>query len=217
MDEPRSSFTIDFGGVLHSRLVDAAEECGITKSELVRLAVDEFLTNGSYNNVVKRTVENKEQRKLGKKETVDRVISVYNDTYYQNVTPPRQFYPALYKTYNAATKGGLSLDEICDIVRYSPDESLISDGLRKGSKPSLPYILSAGMIPRILVVVHQKTNKQTKISEAEFQEYKFEMLDEYSPQVEYHLVDEFRDRLMMCKSRKEVEKVIKNYLWDAAY
>jgi hypothetical protein len=205
-EEPRPAFTVDFGDALLSHILEASKTAGISKSQLVRQAVEYYL---SHNNVVKRTVG--KGRELGKKEAVSKLIDTYNNTYYRNATPPRQFFPALYKTYNNAIKGGLTLEEMCDIVKYSEGESLVADGLKKGNKPSLPYLLSSGMIPRILVVVHQKLQKKEKISESDFAEYKYDIVDEHAGSVDFSLRDEFISRVMEAKSRAEIAKVIGEY------
>jgi hypothetical protein len=205
-DEPRPAFTVDFGDALLSHILDYSKKAGITKSQLVRLAVEEYL---SHNNVVKKAVE--KSKKPGKKETVSKLIETYNDTYYGNSSPPRQFFPALYKVYNNAVKGGLSTEDMLNIIRFSPDESLVAEGLKNGRTPSLPYLLSTGMIPRILVVVHSKVAKQERMSESEFIEHKYDVLDEWNHVIAYDKLDMFRDAIMSSKTEADIKKALNEF------
>lgn len=206
---PRPSFTIDFGDVLHTRLINVAETLEITKSELVREAVSYFLDNECYN--LRSSKNSKKKIRTSKVEEVKRLVDCYNSIFYSDTTPPKQFYPALYKTYNAAVKGGLSTEDMLELIRVAPYEEFVQRGLREGNPPTLPYLLSQGMIPRLLVVLQSKQQKNETLSKGELVEYKYDIIDRYIDDVVYAQRDTFRDEIMAAQSKSEINKVLKVY------
>jgi len=210
-DRQRCVLSIDFGSVLHERVLDISNSLEIPKSELVRSAVEHFL-DGEYYHILKNSKEQKNQVKTTKREEVYRIVTVYNSVFYGNATPPSQFYPALYKVYNAAVKGGLSTNDMIALIEASPNETFVQQELRAGKTPSLPYLLSQGMIPRLMVCLHDTSAKTEKLSEAEFIEYQYDVLDEYAGRVEYDRLDNFREDVMSAKNKNELKRLLNEYI-----
>lgn len=209
--DPRPAFTVDFGDVLHGRILEASKRTGIPKSQLVRDAVSYFLDNLCDDKYIEKNSK-RNQVKTNKRDEVFRLVSTYEEVFYCNTTPPNQFYPALYKTYNAAVKGGLTTDDMVELIKAAPNETFVANDMKNGKKPSLPYLLSSGMIPRLMVAKQELDAKQSKLSESEFYEYKLDVLESHIPEIPFTKVDEFRDILMNeCNTRQQVISTCKEF------
>jgi predicted DNA-binding protein len=204
-DRPHA-FTVDFGSVLHQDLADAAAMLEKPKSELVREAVEQYLK--TCNTIsLNRKVKN---IKTGREE-VTKVIKVYNDVFFPGTDGPRHFYPAIITTVKQARKGGLSMEDICELIRISPQHSFIKDQVNSGVPPPVSSILSAKMIAALLVLQAKVEEKETTMSANDLVEYKYDMLDKFFDSVLDKDKDSFRESLLACETEKEVEEFLESY------
>ena len=199
---------VDLGHALHTSVTVIAKETNKTKAEVVRSTISHAMQCNSYNiNKLTSSKRTTKKRINALHDEYHYLIGVWREVFSQ---PKRRvFYPAIKKCVAAATKGGLSKDDLEACIRAAPRLGFLRKQMNEGYAPPLSQILSEGVLPHLLQIVPDESEPDEDLDGL-----RRVLLDKYWDVVFPEDQDAFRDNVMQAYPH-EFEEIIKHWVENA--
>jgi hypothetical protein len=210
-----TTISVRFEQELHDKLLDKAQDCGMSLSEFIRAAVDEKITRGLdiFNPIrdLLDTLEKQAPEKKTKKKRVSQadrhLLSVWREVY-EVPKRSRVFWPPILNVLASIRKEGFSDEEIEELIRISPEHGWIGSRAAQGDVPPLHQVLSQKVVASLVEMAEQRSRAELVEDAQELPLYKTKAIRDVKDLLKPRNEGDFYSAMDVAQTKDEVDKAV---------